>query len=466
MFGGKLTALRWPERERVSVPALQTWCEPARPLIAERTDDRSAQHAADDLLHIEDVRGTFAVQTRLRGRLKVRAEQSAAALEVMSRFAVDPRWLIYLPPTMSPSETSARPGFLEHPAEAFEAFARQGIESVVCEEKHMGSRAVVVVCRDEDVAVQRFGVSGGTGTIYSRTGRRFFGDREVEQGVLDRVAGAMSAAGLWDELESDWVVLDCELMPWSAKAQALLEQQYAPVAAAAAAGFPAALDALAAAAQRLDPGTDEGGRAEELLRRYRDRAGLTEAYGKAWKPYCWDVSSMDDYRLAPFHVLASEGACHSDREHAWHMGLAHRLAEHGGGLLVATPWRTVALDSAEEIDDATRWWTDLTSRGGEGMVVKPSSFVAQGKRGLVQPAIKCRGSEYLRLIYGPEYTAPEHLERLRQRGLGRKRSLALREFALGIEGMQRFVEREPLRRVHECVFGVLALESEPVDPRL
>src|SRR6185295_16623194 len=115
---------------------------------------------------------------------------------------------------------------------------------------------------------------------------------------------------------------------------------------------------------------------------------------------------------------------------------------------------------------ATAWWTELTAAGGEGAVINPLSFVAIGPRGLLQPAIKCRGREYLRIIYGPEYTVPEHLARLRERGLSGKRSLALREFALGIEGLERFVQREPLRRVHECVFGVLALESEPVDPRL
>jgi protein phosphatase len=100
------------------------------------------------------------------------------------------------------------------------------------------------------------------------------------------------------------------------------------------------------------------------------------------------------------------------------------------------------------------------------MVVKPLDFVVRGRRGLIQPAIKCRGREYLRLIYGPEYTAPAHLARLRTRHLTTKRGLPLREFALGIEALERFVRREPLRRVHECMFGILALESEPVDPRL
>jgi protein phosphatase len=126
----------------------------------------------------------------------------------------------------------------------------------------------------------------------------------------------------------------------------------------------------------------------------------------------------------------------------------------------------VDVTEAASMEDATKWWTELTSRGGEGMVLKPVEFVARGRRGLVQPAIKCRGSEYLRIIYGPEYLLPENLTRLRSRSVSTKRSLALREFALGVEALERFVRNEPLRRVHECVFGVLALESEPVDPRL
>jgi protein phosphatase len=133
---------------------------------------------------------------------------------------------------------------------------------------------------------------------------------------------------------------------------------------------------------------------------------------------------------------------------------------------MTTPHHVVDLSDTETVASVTQWWATLTESGGEGAVVKPLSFVATGTRGLLQPGVKCRGREYLRIIYGPEYTLPEHLHRLRERGLSGKRSLALREFALGIEGLERFVQREPLRRVHECVFGVLALESEPVDPRL
>jgi len=141
------------------------------------------------------------------------------------------------------------------------------------------------------------------------------------------------------------------------------------------------------------------------------------------------------------------------------------LATHDD-ILMATNWRTVKLDSETDCDAAAQWWDEMTAIGGEGMVVKPSTYVAYDKRGLIQPAVKVRGKEYLRIIYGPDYDSPEHLARLKQRGLGKKRSMALREFRLGLESLTRFTNQSPLARVHECVFAVLALETEPVDPRL
>jgi protein phosphatase len=378
----------------------------------------------------------------------------------MSRFASNPKWLIYLPPTMSPSETSQAPDLLEHPAEAFSYYRHQGVAKVVCEEKHMGSRAVVVVCRDEDAARQRFGVvDDGPGICFTRTGRRFFDDKALEAEFIRRIQAAISGADLWDEFQTDWVCLDCELMPWSAKAQELLRQQYAAVGAAARASLP---DAVAALEQAADVVSDVA----PLLDRYRARRKAAEKYTDAYRRYCWPVHALTDLKLAPFHLLATEGKVHADRDHIWHMAMLRKLCDADGELLLATAHMIVDVTDPASQEAGIRWWEELTRRGGEGMVVKPFEFIARGPRGLVQPAVKCRGAEYLRIIYGPEYTTPENLERLRQRGLSAKRSLALREFALGIEGLERFVQREPLRRVHECVFGVLALESEPVDPRL
>ena len=324
----------------------------------------------------------------------------------------------------------------------------------------MGSRAVVVVCRDEAAARARFGITQPEiGAIFTRTGRPFFNDAALARALLERVRDAMEASGLFAELASDWAVLDCELLPWSAKAQELLRNQYAAVGAAARFAVPAAIGALEAAAAR---GLEVSG----MLAAWRARDAETLAYVEAYRRYCWPVNGLADLRLAPFHLLASEKAVHADRDHAWHMDTLARLAAAAPGLLVATAHRTIDVTDEASRSEGIRWWEELTARGGEGIVVKPQGFVARGRRGLVQPALKVRGREYLRIIYGPEYTSPDNLERLRSRALGGKRSLALREFALGIEALERFVRKEPLRRVHECVFGVLALESEPVDPRL
>jgi protein phosphatase len=462
VFGGKLTALRYPEKELVSVPALRTYYQPSKPFLREEDQALAltAQQSYDDVLDIEDVSGKRIVSTRLHRTVTIREENSFAALEAMSRFAADPKWLIYLPPTMSPSETSRQADLLEHPAEAFSYFRNSGVAKVVCEEKHMGSRAVVIVCRDRDAARKRFGVvEDSAGICYTRTGRRFFEDRALETELIARVQTALEKAKIWDEFETDWVCLDCELMPWSAKAQELLRQQYAAVGAAARASLVDVISALSAAEQ-------DNPEISPLLERYRERQSSAVKYVDAYRRYCWPVRSLDDLRLAPFHLLATEGMVHTDRDHVWHMQTLKRICDTDGGLLFATSYMVVDVTDAASEETGVRWWEELTGRGGEGMVVKPFDFITRSSRGLVQPAVKCRGKEYLRIIYGPEYALPENLERLRARGLSTKRSLALREFALGIEGLERFVRKEPLRRVHECVFGVLALESEPVDPRL
>jgi len=463
VFGGKLTALRYPEKELVSVQARRVYYEPTKPLQppdAPVQTALTAQQQVDDVLDVEDVTGKRIVNTRLIPSITIREENSIVALEVMSRFAANPKWLIYLPPTMSPSETTLKAGLLEHPAETFDHYRDAGAVRVVCEEKHMGSRAVVIICRDESSARKRFGVvDEGAGVCYTRTGRRFFDDQSLEQEFLARLQAAAEAAGFWSEFNTDWLLLDCELMPWSAKAQELLRQQYAAVGSASRAALAETLDALRRASAR---GVD----VTALQDRYGERAAMAADYVAAYRRYCWPVRGLADLKLAPFHLLATEGAVHADKDHVWHMETLAGLCRADEELLLATPYRVVELDDAASVEAGVAWWEELTGRGGEGMVVKPYDFIARNARGLAQPAVKCRGREYLRIIYGPEYTAAENLERLRSRGLGRKRSLALREFALGLEALERFVEREPLRRVHECVFGVLALESEPVDPRL
>ncbi|MFC8273399.1 polynucleotide kinase-phosphatase [Streptomyces sp. NPDC057271] len=465
VFGGKMTALRWPERELVDVPAEKVWYEPARPLVTEAPGGREGRP-----LDLADVHGRRIVETRQMGNVSVREENAAAALEVMSRFAVDPRLLAYLPPTMAPTATSKEDGYLEHPAEAFAQYRADGVEQVVCEEKHMGSRAVALVCRDEQTARERFGVTGVTGALHTRTGRPFFDEPEVTEQVLERLRSAITAAGLWDELAAsdgasgaaDWLLLDGELMPWSLKSAGLLRSQYAAVGAASRAVFPGVLGTLEQAAARGVSGVDA------LLAEQRERAADAEAFTEAYRRYCWPTQGLEGVRFAPFQILAVRGRSLAAVPHDEQLEWLDRMTDADpSGLLQRT--RRLVVDTGDEasVQAGVDWWLEMTGAGGEGMVVKPLSALVRGAGGrLVQPGVKVRGREYLRIIYGPEYTRPENLERLRNRFLGHKRSLALREYALGLEALDRLAEGEPLWRVHEAVFAVLALESEPVDPRL
>ncbi|MEV2274290.1 polynucleotide kinase-phosphatase [Nocardiopsis sp. NPDC049922] len=461
VFGGRLTALRYPERELVEVAAHRTWYEPAKPLAPEapaRAEERPSGVMDIVDVGVGDAHRGLHVDTE-HGAVRADHGSALAALEVMSRFAVDPRWLMYLPPTMAPAPTAADPDLLEHPAEAFASYRNSGVGQVVCEEKHMGSRAIAVVCRDEAVAASRF-VPGELGTVYTRTGRPFFSDPALQAEVVDQLREAVGAAGLWDRLGTDWIALDGEMLPWSAKARSLIREQYASVGAAARAALPAAGAALTAAAGR---GVDVGG----LLATVARRTDQMEEFSRVYRRYSWDTDGVAGLQYAPFMVLASEGREYSGADHLWHMGVAEQLAE-ASGLVRSTRYLVVDTTDPDACDAAAEWWRGLVSAGGEGMVVKPVLGArARARKGLAQPGLKVRGPDYLRIIYGPDYTEPERLRALKERrSLGRKTGLAMREHKLGLEALARHARGEPLWRVHEAVFAVLALESEPVDPRL
>ena len=474
VFGGRLTALRWPERELVSVPAERVHYEPVRPLVpaddvtldgADVGAEGTAARREPDLLDVDGVLGRRVVETRLAGRVSVREENAAGALEVMSRFALDPRWLLHLPATTPPCGTSTRDGLLEHPEDAFAEYARLGVDRVVLEEKHMGSRALALVCADADVARARFGAAdGATGAVWTRTGRSFFRPALREE-LLAGLRAALIAAGVLEELGTPWVLLDGELLPWSAKADGLLREQFAPVGAAGLSALPATAAVLDAAAAR---GLD----VTELRGRTARRAEDVEAFRAAYRRYVWPTDGLSGVRYAPFSVLAGEGASFADRDRTWHLGLAEGLVAAAPELVAPTARLLVDTSDPDSCAAGVRWWEELCAAGGEGVVVKPVAVPlapepdddGRPRPTRVPAALKCRGPEYLRIVYGPEY--PRHLDRLRRRNLRHKRSMALREHALGVESLERAARGEPLWRVHEAVFAVLALESEPVDPRL
>jgi len=482
VFGGKLTAYRYPEGELIEVPAKREYYAPIKPLNYSVAITANGCNEPD----IADVLGRRRVSTRIYREIAISEDASSLTLEIMSRFSANPRWLIYLPPTMSPSGTSSLNSFLEHPLEAFDYYKKRGISKIICEEKHMGSRAVIVLCRNGETAKTRFGIdsdsspeSDASGIIYTRTGRHFFAgiEKAHEQAILIRLRTVLNNSSFWDAFSTDWVCLDTELMPWSAKARALILEQYAPTGTAGRNGLAKAVSALAAAKMSyngsdiseitIESGTPGDMNLATVLEDYQNRLKCLERYTEAYRRYCRSVSSADDYRIAPFHILATEGKVWHDENHPRHLDVIRDYITSGNDpVFIATNHLTADLNDDASIAAAVDWWLNLTDSGGEGMVVKPLDFIARDKNALLQPAVKCRGREYLRIIYGPDYTTTTHLDRLRKRSLRRKQELALEEFALGMESLERFVNKEPFYRVHECVFAVLALENETVDPRL
>lgn len=459
VFGGKLTALRYPEKEIVSVEAKQVYSEPVRP-IQPTKEQLSAQQEFDDLLDIDIINGKKLIETKFHNKVIIREENAVAALEVMSRFAMNPKWLIYLPPTMSPPETSKLPNYLEHPTEVFNYFIKNGVTQVICEEKHMGSRAIAIVCKEPDVAKKRFGLlNASLGTVYTRTGRKFFEQDKTEKEFLEMLNKALTASNFWKKFNTDWVCLDGELMPWSAKAKELLIKQYAAVGSAATTGLNSTIEALTKAKQR-------GIEIADLIGKYTERKVQIEKYITSYRNYCRETNGLEGLVYAPFHILATESKTYFDKQHPWHLENIQSFCDHDKNHLMVTANILVDLQNQDSVQQAIDWWTTLTSKGGEGMVVKPLDYITSFKGKTVQPAMKVRGSEYLRIIYGPEYDTTKNIEVLKERNVKVKRDLAIKEFTLGLESLDRFVNNEPLRRVHECVFGVLALESESVDPRL
>lgn len=459
VFGGKLTALRYPEKEFVSVNAKQVYCEPVKPIIISE-EQISVQKESDDLLDIDIINGKKFIETRFHSKVIIREENAVAALEVMSRFAMNPKLLIYLPPTMSPPETSKLPNFLEHPNEVFNYYSKNGIKQVICQEKHMGSRAVSIIFKNSDVSVNRFGlVNPILGTMYTRTGRQFFDNHQTEKEFIEIIHQALTDSDFWTKFNTDWVCLDGELMPWSAKAKDLLIRQYAAVGSSAVSGLSNSIESLNKAKTRGIP-------VDNILNNFEVRRNQIEKYISSYRNYCRTTNGIEGLVYAPFHILATDSKTHFDKTHTWHLENIQEFCDYNKKHLMVTQNILVDLENNDSKEQAINWWLYLTSKGGEGMVVKPLNYISSYKGRTIQPAMKCRGSEYLRIIYGPEYDTSENIQILKERNVKVKRDLAIKEFTLGLESLERFVNKEPLGRVHECVFGILAMESEKVDPRL
>jgi polynucleotide kinase-phosphatase len=449
VFGGSLTAYRYPERQLVSVKAKQDYANVPDNPLREWESKRLAPPNIAKFLE------GYSVLTEQYGEIAIYADGVKPALDDISHFTLPLEELVYIPPTMSPTPKPSRlEGYLEHPAEAFEYYQANGVEAMVVEKKHMGSRGILFLFKDKAVAKEYIGRET-LGTIYTRTGRAFF-QPELEKQIVSVLNADLVKNGYFDKYNTDFVLLDAEILPWNLKAKELILNQYAHV------GEMAQLDRNKLKAQlqkAYENGKDVLGWLEENDTKIENAAIFNEVYQK----YCWDTEGLEGIQIAPFHTLAHSSESFFQQPHTWHM---EKNKEFSGisRLFVETEYLVVS-DEASMLA-AIEWWKEMTEEGHEGFVVKPESFVTRDRGKLLQPAIKVRGRKYLHIIYGMDYLLPENLVRLKQRNIGKKQRNALKEFSLGIEAVSRFVNRESLERVHECVLGIMALEAEPIDPRL
>ncbi|WP_323856358.1 polynucleotide kinase-phosphatase [Rossellomorea marisflavi] len=449
VFGGELTAYRYPERTLLSVKGKTDYSG---------SDSNPLEELAKKRLHPPNIArflNGYSVETETYGEVVIPKEQIIPTIDAVSHYTVPVEELIYIPPTMSPTpKASTIDGFLEHPQDAIDYYRSLGINRMVAEKKHMGSRGILLLFKDEEAGERVIG-RRTLGVIYTRTGRRFF-QEDVEGRVLQSLQESLEKDGYFARYGTDYVLLDAEIMPWNLKAKELIHRQYAHVSEQALMDRGRLTEKLAAAV-----GEHDG--ISAWLTEYEEKLHHAGVFKDVYETYCWDVESLEDIQIAPFHVLAHSGETFFDQPHTWHMEKNREFALLSP-LFVETEFKVIDDEASEQ--DVIDWWLEMTADGHEGIVIKPETFLARSKGKLVQPAIKVRGQKYLHIIYGMDYTEPGNLDRLRKRNVSKKQKLALRQFALGLEGIRRFVDGESLERIHECALGTLASNADPVDPRL
>jgi protein phosphatase len=453
LYGGQLSAFRYPERAWVQVEASAAYLAGEWPAAAEAQAARP--HALDRwTLPAELLNGRWLVQTASGFNFTLTDLQYATTLELLQNEAISPRWLIYLPPSMSPPQPATLPGFLEHPNEAFSYYEKKGQTHVVVQEKCDGPRAVVVLCRDTDAAEARFGDgSGRIGVVYSRRGRPLL-DPADENTLLAELHAAATDSGLWAALRTDWLCLEGQLT--GRRFTPGKNKEEGRIAAGVAAAWPRALDLLAQS-------TSDAPEFLAMRAQMEAQAAAAQALARDCTPADGDEGS---WYFTPYHLLAAQSGDFFDRSHVWHLEQLAAFTQGNAAHVRALRTQVIDLQDHDGRRALTDWWQDLSDQGAPGIIVKPMTLELVVNQEYLQPALKVRGREALRKVYGPYYTLPDALEHHRRRSLKERRELVVRHFALGKEALQRFVAGKAHQEVLQAVFTHIAISTMDDNPLL
>jgi protein phosphatase len=408
VFGGQLTALRYPEGELVQIPARELYYKKRTP-ITRLYRNLSIQHIEGVEWKRSALITERKIPTHLRRNILVKTSQLTKAFDKINTSELSPNWLFYIPATtLRIPVTEVENGFLEHPNSIFSFYKRKGIQRLVCQEKHSGTRALIIVCKNAAAAEERFKVEDGSnGVCYTRNGFPFFDDKNVEEGFITGLQKALTDANIWEELDTDWVLLEGQITPDFIKPMFFK---------------------------------------------------TIEKYEENLANYFKNIQTTSDFQFAPFHFLASERQTHTNKTHEWHLKMLQKIIVQNPILLKNTDYKTVNLEDKTTCEAVVNWWLDMDSKGKEGIVIKPSQFISYNEGKLAIPTMNCFGREFLRLVYGADYTQPDRLKRLQSRSVVIKNS-PMQEFPLAMEALERFVGYAPMKEVQECVLGVLAFRE-------
>jgi hypothetical protein len=365
----------------------------------------------------------------------VRIESWKETLEAFSKLTVDPRWLMYLPADTATLQSDQMTGPLEDAKAIFEYYRSERIEKLVLEESQRGPRTVAVICRDEDAALRRFGIFS-LGCLYTKTGRPLLPDPSP---FLRELSDGLTRANLWEQMKTDWVCLEGETLPWTLKGAALLDEELRLLGAGEAMYQRAAIDLKIFVQKGIVPG------GTDCFAKYRAIVGR------------YSQHKAGPLTFLPSRIIATEGKTHFDRSNLWHLQTLGGISRRAGGTFREKSYKVFSLDHTDEVRSVLASLKDSSA-----YVFKPLPILPKGKRGFAQPAFLCRGAEFLRLIHGPQYDLPENRLWLSERSSVTNRRAnnrrILRQLVLGIEAAQRFVDREPLVGVEECVRAILAVD--------
>jgi hypothetical protein len=449
--GHKLTLMRYPDMEFVHVNVNKSYVEDEKNAIMKFYNNRFEIPSINSYIN--------GINLEIDGKeINCHHKDVAYALDLVSTRTVSLEELFYVAPTMSPTpKVSKLDNFLEHPNEAFEYFIENDIKKVVAQKKHMGSRALITLFKNEEIG-KKYINKNKKGFILSRNNIRFF-NIEQEKQYVDRLVEDLTKHNFFEKYDTDLLILDCEILPWNLKANSLITNQYGLVSNTSRYVRNHKLEIL----KEL---FNQGKVSKEDVEKQINLLENSKKFHDVFSFYCWNIEDINNVKIAPFHILSFSKESNFNRNHEWHMGISKELSMMSS-LFIETPYMIINLDNEQEKNSCIKWWKEITEDGHEGIVIKPYKFISKNKNGeIVQPAIKVRGKEYLRIIYGMDYLEKENLEIIKQRSAHKKMKKAISQFLLSVESINRFINMDKIENILECVLASMSIDNEFTDPRL